>query len=108
MGIGLSVDDFGTGYSSLSYIKKFPISTIKIDRAFVNDVTVDEEDAALCRAIIAMAQSLGHETIGEGVETAEQFQFLKENGCSQAQGYYFAKPLTGDAYLDYVKDNMVA
>ncbi len=92
MGVRLYIDDFGTGYSALSYIKKYPFHSIKIDRAFVAGVTTDPEDAALVRAMIAMAHSLGLKVTGEGVETKEQFDFLKAEGCDSVQGYYFAKP----------------
>lgn len=92
MGVRLYIDDFGTGYSALSYIKNYPFHSIKIDRAFVAGVTTDPEDAALVRAMIAMAHSLGLKVTGEGVETTEQFEFLKAEGCDLVQGYYFAKP----------------
>ena len=98
MGIGLTIDDFGTGYSSLSYLKRFPFDRLKIDRAFVRDVTTDEEDAALASAIIAMAHSLGLKVIGEGVETGEQLQFLRSHGCDMCQGYYFSHPVSFDEF----------
>ncbi|GIZ52002.1 putative bifunctional diguanylate cyclase/phosphodiesterase [Noviherbaspirillum aridicola] len=93
MGVGLSIDDFGTGYSSLSYLKRFPIDTLKIDRSFVHDVTVDADSAAITRAIISMARSMNHKVIAEGVETEEQFAFLRAEGCDQVQGYYVSGPL---------------
>ncbi|MGE6368327.1 putative bifunctional diguanylate cyclase/phosphodiesterase [Planococcus kocurii] len=93
MGIYLSIDDFGTGYSSLRYLKLFPIDTLKIDQYFIRNIITDLKDAALVATIIRMANDLQLNVIAEGVETAEQFQFLKQKDCNQAQGYYFNRPL---------------
>jgi len=93
LGVALSLDDFGTGYSSLSYLKRFPIDTLKIDQAFIRDVKVDYEDAALVKAIISMAHGLGMDVIAEGVEIQEQLEFLGVNGCDTIQGYLFSRPL---------------
>ncbi|MCG8073488.1 MAG: EAL domain-containing protein, partial [Candidatus Thiodiazotropha taylori] len=101
-GIGISIDDFGTGYSSLSYLKRFPVDKIKIDQSFVRDVTTDPEDAALCEAIIAMAHHLGLKVVAEGVETAAQWQFLRNSGCDYAQGYYFSQPMTASDFTDHL------
>ncbi|ANU26753.1 putative bifunctional diguanylate cyclase/phosphodiesterase [Planococcus versutus] len=93
MGIHLSIDDFGTGYSSLRYLKLFPVNTLKIDQCFIRNVINDPKDAALVDTIVKMAENLELNVIAEGVETAEQFQFLKQKNCNQAQGYYFNRPL---------------
>jgi hypothetical protein len=98
-----SVDDFGTGYSSLSYLKRFPVTSLKIDRAFVHDVNTDPGVAALARAIIAMGHSLGLEVVGEGVEPAEQLTFLRAEHCDMAQGYFFSQPVPSADFLQLLK-----
>lgn len=97
-GIRMSIDDFGTGYSSLSYLKQFKVYKLKIDQSFVRDISVDPEDKAIVSAIINMAHSLGLKTIAEGVETVEQLNYLREQGCNEVQGYYYSKPLPAEQF----------
>jgi diguanylate cyclase (GGDEF)-like protein/PAS domain S-box-containing protein len=100
LGVTIALDDFGTGYSSLSYLKRFPIDSVKIDRAFLCDVTHRADAAALTQAIIAMARSLGMQTIAEGVETEGQLRFLRTHGCDAMQGYLFSAPLSAAHMAD--------
>jgi EAL domain-containing protein (putative c-di-GMP-specific phosphodiesterase class I) len=93
LGIGLALDDFGTGYSSLSYLKRFPITRVKIDRSLVSDIATSEGDAAVARAVIAMAHGLGVAVVAEGIETLEQLAILRRYGCDQGQGYLLGRPV---------------
>lgn len=93
LGIHISIDDFGTGYSSLAYLKRFPIDTVKIDRTFVRDVVTDVDDKAIVNAIIGMSRSLGFSVTAEGVETKEQLEFLRLQGCNELQGFFLSPPL---------------
>ncbi|RMT97429.1 hypothetical protein ALP39_00020 [Pseudomonas marginalis pv. marginalis] len=97
MGVKISIDDFGTGYSSLAYLRRFPIDTLKIDIAFIREVTTNPQDAAITRTIIELAHSLELRVVAEGVETQAQLAFLKEAGCDQIQGYLFSRPLSAAA-----------
>jgi diguanylate cyclase (GGDEF)-like protein/PAS domain S-box-containing protein len=102
LGIRIALDDFGTGYSSLSYMRRFPIDALKIDRSFVRDLTTDADDASVVSAIIRMGKSLNMRVVAEGVETQEQRSFLEKRKCSEAQGYYFSRPLKADVFADFL------
>ena len=104
MGLHLAIDDFGTGYSSLSALQQFPISTLKIDKSFVRDVAVDEDDATIVATIIKMAQSLKMDVVAEGVESQEQLEFLREHGCDYVQGHLFGDPMTAEGLLELLID----
>ena len=102
-GISLSLDDLGTGYSSLSYIRRFPIGRIKIDRSFVAGITTNAEEATFTAAIIAMAHTLGLEVVAEGVETREQAELLREQGCDELQGFLFSRPIPADQFEGFLE-----
>ncbi len=102
LGLGISLDDFGTGYSSLSYLKHFPITTLKIDKSFVNDATTNKKDAQLVKAMVMMSAGLDLDVVGEGIENAEQLSFLKSLGCKAGQGYYFSRPLNTKDFGNYL------
>jgi diguanylate cyclase (GGDEF)-like protein/PAS domain S-box-containing protein len=104
--VGISIDDFGTGYSSLSYLKRFPVTTLKIDRSFVSDVVTNSADAGIVRAIVAMAHGMKLNVIAEGVETKEQFAYLRENSCDALQGYWFSRPLPVEAVDKLLADEL--
>ena len=96
LGIRLAIDDFGTGYSSLSSLRQLPVDTLKIDKAFVDGVTMGVEAAGLVQAIVRLAGTLDLQTIAEGVERRDQVERLEELGCSEVQGYHFSRPMAPD------------
>ena len=102
LGVQLSMDDFGTGYSSLSYLRQYAFDVLKIDRSFINGITLNNEDCNLVKATIAMAHSLGLVVVAEGVEINEQLVLLDELGCDIAQGYYFSKPIPAKQFIEFV------
>ncbi|MFI0458679.1 MAG: EAL domain-containing protein [Candidatus Thiodiazotropha endolucinida] len=102
-GISLAMDDFGTGYSSLNYLRKYPFDVLKVDRSFVNDLTVDPADCELVNASILMAHGLGLEVVAEGVETEDQLSQLRDMQCEYAQGYLFSRPINVDAFTDLLR-----
>jgi EAL domain-containing protein (putative c-di-GMP-specific phosphodiesterase class I) len=106
LGISIAIDDFGTGYSNLAYLKRFPIDALKIDIAFIRDVTTNPDAAAIAIAIINMAHSLRLRVIAEGVETPEQMEFLSLHGCDDVQGYLLSKPLPADEFETYLRLNI--
>jgi EAL domain-containing protein (putative c-di-GMP-specific phosphodiesterase class I) len=93
MGVKIAIDDFGTSYSSLGYLKRFPVSSIKIDQSFIRDIITDADDASITTAIIAMGHILNLKVVAEGVETEEQLAFLAKQECDEVQGYLFAHPM---------------
>ncbi len=105
MGITFSLDDFGTGYSSLSHLKDLPVDKLKIDRSFINDITVDKQDENLVRSIIQLSKNLGLKTVAEGVETEQQVEWLMLNGDILLQGYYFSRPIEPDVFEQQYLNN---
>ena len=100
LGVKLSIDDFGTGYSSLSYLKRIPADYVKIDQTFIRDLSSGGEDAAITRAIIAMAHSMELKVVAEGVETHEQLDFLRQHKCDEIQGYLISRPVPAGQFIE--------
>jgi len=103
-GMKLAIDDFGTGYSSLAYLKKFPVDTLKIDKAFITDVSSDNDDVAIVEAVLGLGKHFNMKVVAEGIEDEAQLEFLREQGCETAQGYLVSKPLTGTQYMDWLAE----
>jgi diguanylate cyclase (GGDEF)-like protein/PAS domain S-box-containing protein len=102
-GVNLAIDDFGTGYSSLAYLKRLPITTLKIDKEFIGDLTRDADDEAITSTVITMAHSLGLTVVAEGVETEGQMQFLRNHGCDEIQGFWLARPMEAQQCLAFIR-----
>ena len=98
LGIRLAIDDFGTGYSSLAYLKRFPLDVLKIDKKFIDDIPHSQDDMAIATAIIGIAHTLGFKVLAEGVETAQQLEFLQLQRCDQYQGYFCSPPIPADKF----------
>ena len=103
MGVDTAIDDFGTGYSSLAYLKRLPASALKIDRAFIKDLPNDAEDIAITKAVLLLARELGLRVVAEGVETAEQLEFLRSHGCDTYQGYFCSRPVPADEFASLLR-----
>ena len=104
-GIKISLDDFGTGFSSLSYLKGLPIDTLKIDKSFIDTVIDDESTQVITESIVSMVKKLGYETVAEGVETEEQFEYLKKIECDNIQGFLLGKPMPEEELVSLMEHN---
>lgn len=105
IGVGLALDDFGTGYSSLSYLKQFPFDKIKIDKSFIEGLPENKENCVIVEAIVQIGKSFGLKVLAEGIETAEQENYLIEKGCQEGQGYYYGKPLPAQDFINHLSDH---
>ncbi len=102
-GLGLAIDDFGTGYSSLAYLKRFPVHTLKIDRAFITDISSDSDDVAIVEAVLGLGKHFNMKVVAEGVEDEDQLKFLSTQGCDIAQGYFISRPMPVAVYLAWLR-----
>jgi len=103
LGVRIAIDDFGTGYSSLSYLRRFPIDILKIDKAFIDGITLDGDDATLAEAVVGLGQALRLQTVAEGIESADQKSMLSALGCDYGQGYLFARPGSAEDIVELVR-----
>jgi EAL domain-containing protein (putative c-di-GMP-specific phosphodiesterase class I) len=108
LGVGLSLDDFGTGYSTLGYLKRLPIQSLKIDRSFVEGIPDDADSRAIVHAMLAVARHFRLKVVAEGIETAEQGEYLRALGCEYAQGFLYARPLAAATILEYLEQQGLA
>ena len=106
LGVSISIDDFGTGYSSLQYLKQIPADKLKIAMPFVRGIELSAQDRVIVKTILIMAENLGLSVVAEGVETKEQFEFLRENNCKEIQGYFFSRPLPPEEMEEYLRRDM--
>ena len=106
IGIKIAIDDFGTGFSSINYLRKLPVDVVKIDRSFISDITSNQQDRSIVRAMIAMTAELGMENVVEGVETLEQIELLMKFGIKRFQGFYFSKALSPEGFLNYYTEHL--
>jgi diguanylate cyclase (GGDEF)-like protein/PAS domain S-box-containing protein len=105
MGVRLAIDDFGTGYSSFSYLKRFPVNALKLDQSFIREITQNEADATIVSAMIKVGNALGQSVVAEGVETLAQAEFLRNQGCDEAQGYFFSRPVDSEQAGKLLENN---
>jgi EAL domain-containing protein (putative c-di-GMP-specific phosphodiesterase class I) len=103
-GVRIALDDFGKGYSSLNYLKQLPISTLKIDKSFVDTISADDKNKSLTDLIVTIGITMGLCVVAEGVETQEQLDYLVEHKCSKIQGYFFSRPVPDEAVIDAIKE----
>ena len=104
LGIKIAIDDFGTGHSSLARLKNFPVNDLKIDSSLIEHAATTQEDAAIAIAILTLARELGLDVVAEGIETREQADFIRNQGCSHGQGFYYSHPLTPDKLCAFFQD----
>jgi EAL domain-containing protein (putative c-di-GMP-specific phosphodiesterase class I) len=102
LGVRISMDDFGTGFSSLSYLRSFPFDKIKIDQSFIHELGESDDSLAIVRAVTGLGAALGMTTTAEGVETSKQLNCLRDEGCTEVQGYLFSKPLTASEMQEFL------
>jgi EAL domain-containing protein (putative c-di-GMP-specific phosphodiesterase class I) len=108
LGVRIAMDDFGTGYSSLSYLRSFPFDKIKIDRSFIKDLGEKDDCSAIVKAVASLGAALGMTTTAEGVETAEQLRQIRDQGCTEVQGYFFGRPCPAEKLADLFREKSAA